>query len=356
MNTRLWGRARTSGFTLVELLVVIAIIGVLVALLLPAVQQAREAARRTQCINNMKQIGIALHNYHDTFGQMPPLAILGNGIGNPQEARHYTWIALLLPQFEQGALHAQFNFSLPAWDQNIPGIGMLQGAPVAPMLRCPSDTAFLDTSATGGVSVTNYAGSEGYHWWSTAVHSNDTIISWGATGLPPGTNARDFTGAFTIGKNRKMADFADGTSNTIMVTEANATGYKSGGDRLKGGTGVPRIEANEAVIRPAYVFTGHAGYSRRAPFSDPTGAAVSTDAWFRGPNEGVPHHFTPSYISYRNVNNDWQGPGSLHPGVVMSLMGDASVSRVQENIDYGTWICVNGVKDGNARNLSDSGS
>lgn len=348
MKRKTWKPTLAHGFTLVELLVVIAIIGVLIALLLPAVQQAREAARRSECTNNTKQIGLALHNYHDTFKVFPPLAILGSGSGNPQAPRCYTWISLLLPQFEQGALHDQIDFRQPAWNQALGGgLGNLQGAPVASMLRCPTDTAFRDTSQTGGVSVTSYAASEGYHWWPTAGISNDSIISWGVSGLPAGSNGRDFTGAFTIDRKRSMADFTDGTSNTIIVTEANATGYKSGGDRLKGGTGIPRVESNEAVIRPAYVFTGYAGASRRAPYSDPEGGAVSADGWFRQPSDGTPHYFTPSYISYRNVNNDWQGPGSLHPGVVNCLLGDASVTSLAENVDYGVWICANAPKDGN---------
>ncbi|MEW4451822.1 DUF1559 domain-containing protein [Bremerella sp. JC817] len=340
-------------FTLVELLVVIAIIGVLIALLLPAVQQAREAARRTQCINNLKQIGIALHNYHDTFKVMPPLAILGNGSGNPQAARHYTWISLLLPQFEQAALHDQFNFSAPAWNQSLPGgLGNLQGAPVAPMLRCPSDGDFRDTSQTGGVSVTNYAASEGYHWWSTANLSADYLSSTlGVPGLPSESASRDWRGAFCIGNKVDMANFLDGTSNTIVVAEANATAYKNGGDRWNAGTGVRRAASNEAVIRPAYVFTANYGFARRAPYADPAGAAATADGWFKQPSDGVPYHFTPSYISYRNINNDWQGPSSMHPGVVMCLMGDASVSRITEGITYWTWLSMNGMADGNIASL-----
>ena len=110
---------RRRGFTLVELLVVIAIIGVLVSLLLPAVQQAREAARRMQCTNNMKQLGLALHNYHDTFKTFPRTPWWYNGGGGNQSTEFFSgfsWRTMILPFIEQGALHDQINWSLPLTD------------------------------------------------------------------------------------------------------------------------------------------------------------------------------------------------------------------------------------------------
>src|SRR6476661_8060061 len=103
-------RSLRRGFTLIELLVVIAIIAVLVALLLPAVQQAREAARRSQCKNNLKQIGLALHNYHDVNGCFPP-AYIADENGKPM----HSWRVLILPYLDQAALHTEYNFSEP-WD------------------------------------------------------------------------------------------------------------------------------------------------------------------------------------------------------------------------------------------------
>jgi prepilin-type N-terminal cleavage/methylation domain-containing protein len=107
---------RRRGFTLIELLVVIAIIAVLIALLLPAVQAAREAARRVQCVNNMKQLGLALHNYHDVNNALPPGRIW-SGSGFPtifSGQQNTTWFCLMLPMFEQGVLANAYNYSLGA--------------------------------------------------------------------------------------------------------------------------------------------------------------------------------------------------------------------------------------------------
>lgn len=108
---------RCAGFTLVELLVVIAIIGLLTALLLPAVQAARESARRASCTNNMKQIGIALHNYHDAHKTFPPMVVLGgNSLAIPRPAYHHTWLTKILPFLEQRSIYDLMDARLPAWD------------------------------------------------------------------------------------------------------------------------------------------------------------------------------------------------------------------------------------------------
>jgi len=123
------GRSDSRGFTLVELLVVIAIIGVLVALLLPAVQAAREAARRTSCVNNMKQIGLALHNYHDTTGKLPA------STGYTVTRNTGTWATLILPHLEQQSLYDTFDFTVPIVHAN----NRPATTTVIPAYICPSD-------------------------------------------------------------------------------------------------------------------------------------------------------------------------------------------------------------------------
>ena len=151
-------KATAGGFTLIELLVVIAIIAVLIALLLPAVQAAREAARRIQCVNNLKQIGIALHNYHDQNGMFPPGGITGDvtihGVGR---SNLVSWRALILPQMEESPLYNAINFS-QQWgsgaDRDRPGAGYTIWLTVTNTWLCPSD-------GTNGDGLRPFGGPDG---------------------------------------------------------------------------------------------------------------------------------------------------------------------------------------------------
>ena len=164
-------RCRTRirrGFTLIELLVVIAIIAILVALLLPAVQQAREAARRAQCKSNLKQVGIGLHNYHETHGMFPLEAIWTRASTNGP-ASNYTWITMILPHLDQAGLYNEIDFDQPIFGQNTaaPENKPIRGSRI-PALICPSS---WDVSASShGFSITCYAGAEGWDWCRASAH------------------------------------------------------------------------------------------------------------------------------------------------------------------------------------------
>jgi len=214
-----------TGFTLIELLVVIAVIAILVALLLPAVQQAREAARRSSCKNNFKQVGLALHNYHDTHNVFPLSDHRDDGRGcsgtewDVDSVYRYSWGAMILPFLEQGAIYDQFDFSVNYNDSPSKEIDAV-GATVNVFL-CPSDpqgdarcvrTGAI-TNSPGGLDDlgrSNMAGVADSRSWECAT-------GWGRT---------DGDGMLFNNSSTKMRDAVDGTSNTFLIAEV--TGDKSG--------------------------------------------------------------------------------------------------------------------------------
>ena len=212
-------RRRFGGFTLVELLVVIAIIGILIALLLPAVQAAREAARRSQCSNNLKQLGLALHNYHDTYGLFPPPGISWNQL---------SWHVFILPFIEQGALYDKFSFVQgdfysSALSPNRKDLGMNR---IAAYL-CPSCTdeleGFKHVSAQVPPSSGTYPYTTHYHGVmgprGTNSYTGKTYLVLAQTIGHYGGYAQQ--GAFTFPKPAKFASFTDGTSNTYAIGETS---------------------------------------------------------------------------------------------------------------------------------------
>jgi prepilin-type N-terminal cleavage/methylation domain-containing protein len=330
---------RRRGFTLVELLVVIAIIGVLVALLLPAVQAAREAARRSSCSNNLKQIGIALHNYHDTYNALPR-AVTWGGVTvpptTPQVAYHHTWITNILPFIEQKPLYDSINHNTFAWNQ--PHVSMQ-----IKNLICPSD-GMLPVAESHNLAITNYAGSEGYHWWPDAMIG--AWAPWDALGF---TNPYgDYNGVFAVNKNRTMANLLDGTSNTVMVGEKNSNGYKGAhavGPDIRSwmGTGTPRL-TNDSVFATAFVGMAGFGYPGASGlYKNPDNGSTLQENWFRA----GPYAFNPTYITAWGVNSEWAAPGSLHAGgVVGYTFADGSVKFLRDNMDYRAFFMIHGYADG----------
>ncbi|NQT13921.1 MAG: DUF1559 domain-containing protein [Planctomycetes bacterium] len=327
------------GFTLVELLVVIAIIGILIALLLPAVQAAREAARRAQCSNNLKQAGLALHNYHDTY-RVFCAATTGTtgcawGSSSPglpgHTACNYGWTSgwvSLLPYMEQGPLYDQFSSPFTVAAGTFPAFGPYaysgngRGYPPlqqqVPGLLCPSDGASQDKGPTTQ-GYTNYHFSHG-----------DRISA----------NFYDATprGPFTHLKHMSTASILDGTSNTLAVSEALVGAVGGRSNRVLGGTAaaVTGMSSTNPLVCYARI--------------DPTNRKLLTaPVWgYRGRYWGEGHGHVggvttvipPNGPSCACGESTWCywgifPPNSHHPGGVNGLMCDGSVHFFSETIDTG---------------------
>ncbi|MBA4031754.1 MAG: prepilin-type cleavage/methylation domain-containing protein [Planctomyces sp.] len=299
---------RRLGFTLIELLVVIAIIAILIALLLPAVQQAREAARRTQCRNNLKQLGIAMHNYHDTFLVFPPGGVDGM---KGTTGRSYSFAISILPYIDQTPLFNTIMANTGAgmgdpW--NLPAYFTVD----IPGYICPSDTA--PTNRSESPSLLNYRVSVG-----DTLNDNN------------GTNTR---GIFAFRSRTGMRDITDGTSNTILMAEAVKGGIDTtavlGGVAVGVTTSTP--QACISLIDPATrTLTG----AVRTDFRPPGGRAWDGRAYFAFVATAVRPN-GPSCQS-STVDGGWghATASSRHTGGIHALMGDGAVRFISENISAG---------------------
>ncbi len=216
MIPRIADRRRRRGFTLIELLVVIAIIGVLIALLLPAVQAAREAARRAQCTNNLKQIGIAIHNYHSVFDSFPPGALFGRRAdGTLGNNRDFSAHARLLGFSEQPALYNAANFQLACF--NDPDYGNFANSTTTltrvALFLCPSDTP-PSWNHQGSGAMFNQTRATGNNYFAS-VGSTMEFAGQQSGGPPNGV----FEYVGDRGRSHGVAAIRDGTSNTIAFGE-----------------------------------------------------------------------------------------------------------------------------------------
>jgi prepilin-type N-terminal cleavage/methylation domain-containing protein/prepilin-type processing-associated H-X9-DG protein len=306
---------RRPAFTLIELLVVIAIIGVLIALLLPAVQSAREAARRMQCTNNLKQIGLALHNYHDTRGAFPPNRYTFNG--------NYSFSALsqLLPHMEQNQLYSALNFSLMRTD---PGNATGRAVGVNSFL-CPSDGG---QNLPPGMAATNYKANEG----ANIMHLYGAADPTGSNAsLPPPD------GPFFANVSYRLADILDGTSNTcafseMLIGDQSDTIATENRDIFRPGTFPATLDAAVADCKTV-VWTNVAlqGWSTSGtPWTDGSGATSMYK------HVATPNNRSCMYPPSRLMLT----ARSLHPGGVNVLFCDGSVRFVKDSVSPVPWRAI----------------
>lgn len=315
-NPRNLSGSRTRGFTLIELLVVIAIIAVLIALLLPAVQQAREAARRTQCKNNLKQIGLAIHNYHDTFGVFPfgTTHDGGDNLVATDEAAasnaSWGWGASILPQIDQSTLFNALGVNTNTLDvvlraaTTTPAIQQLIYTKLA-AYRCPSDTA--PDLNTWRVNYNTYYGGSGVNGRSSPgggfLATSNYVASHGTLWTLPYqqyTLGQDPYGVFYTDSKLSFRDITDGSSNTIFIGERN---WKN----------------KAAVWAGTRNVTGHGDWGLRMTEASPS---YPQNYW-------APDPATSSSIAGDSFS-------SAHVGGAQYLFGDGTVRFVSDNINYDT--------------------
>lgn len=232
--------ASRTGFTLIELLVVIAIIGILIALLLPAVQKVREAAARIHCQNNLKQIGLALHNFHDVYKKLPPGYASQVASDNSDLGPGWGWAAHMLPYIEQDNVYKQIDFSADI------GAAVNAGARtrVLEMLRCPAERLPPDTFVASKTVV------------DIAFCSYVGMFGTGEVADDPGNG----TGVFFRNSRVKLTDITDGTSNTIMVGERHAKlAYSSWVGAVTGAEVPPRFPTPLGPEGAPVLCLGHTG-------------------------------------------------------------------------------------------------
>ena len=335
-----------GGFTLIELLVAIAIIGVLVALLLPAVQAAREAARRAQCVNNLRQIGLAVANYESAIGCIVPGYISLSGTGgqpgmlpaslavpgyNPDPFTNdngpgWGWLAMLLPYTEQSTLYNATNFNLPTWvADNATTVTTQIGSFLCPSANNPDATCRMVDANLNLLPVANPFFARANYQYNMGW--NDTSIQ------PANTNyddpVRGCNGPIYRNSHVKFAEVTDGLSNTVFASEK--TPYLA--------------DASWVGIIPGY---RHFAYNAFAS-AGTGGAGVNYDY----PGALLASHSGPSLYEVPEVIHPPNSPVghtdefyALHPGGANALLGDGSVRFIKQSINLLTWQALSSRANG----------
>ncbi len=301
---------RRSAFTLIELLVVIAIIAILIGLLLPAVQKVREAAARMKCSNNLKQIGIAAHNYHDSYGKLPPAYDARTGL---------SWHVLILPYIEQENLYRQFDLTNTSISHGITGRNNPHGLVKLAMYQCPSSPVtvqlfgaphntngpsdYVPSGSGNPAAIPHYYGVNGPRGTNPAT----------GTAYPTGTATHEGVPAATSGMFQRdisvtLVGVTDGTSNTMMVAEMSWL-HNTFGTRYRSWVRGGEEYAGVVTGRPSFVVSG------------------------RNITNGINSIFTANLI----VPYNDMPFGSMHTGGMNAGFGDGSVRFLRQSLTIATY-------------------
>jgi prepilin-type N-terminal cleavage/methylation domain-containing protein/prepilin-type processing-associated H-X9-DG protein len=350
MRSRTRSQPDRPAFTLIELLVVIAIIAVLIALLLPAVQSAREAARRAQCTNNLKQLGLALHNYESSNGSFPPGGESTNftnpsGVASSQFVDGgWSTLARILPYMEGGAAFNALNFNLAEYN-DATGQNYTGASQVVAVFLCPSSTRSPDGGRDGvdpNDPYSNINNGYGYNDYGPTVYTDiSPIAAIGGLGSTQAVPFRDKTtranGLLKQGKTR-IAEVTDGTSNTITIAEDAGRDSRYLSPYTEGyWDGVSTRQAAMALINPndpgpSGGYTPYRRYWRWAEPDEGYGVSGTPNNKFR-PDHEVANWPTSPYIAQGNNAGNNDEIASFHPGGANLLFGDGSVRFLKDSVN-----------------------